>query len=121
LHVDFVDGSGHRFIMSDDILSRLAATVESRKGADPASSYVAKLLSAAPGLPARKLGEEAVETVIAALSGSDEELVAEAADMLFHLSVVLAARGLSITDALTEIARREGLSGITEKAARNAS
>lgn len=108
--------------MTDDVLSRLAATIAARRGADPASSpassYVASLLAAAPERPARKLGEEAVETVIAALSGSDAELVGEAADVIFHLAVLLAARGLSIADALAELERREGVSGIAEKAAR---
>ena len=103
-----------------DTLSRLSSTIEARKSADAGSSYVAKLLSGAPALPARKLGEEAVETVIAALGGSDEELVGEAADVIFHLAVVLSARGLSIGDALAELDRREGVSGIAEKAARDA-
>ncbi|WP_239804640.1 phosphoribosyl-ATP diphosphatase [Croceicoccus hydrothermalis] len=101
-------------------LNRLAATIDARKGADPSSSYVAKLLADAPALPARKLGEEAVETIVAALAGSDEELIGEAADVLFHLSVVMAARGLSIGDALTELDRRDGVSGIVEKASRSA-
>lgn len=106
--------------MSDDILKRLAATIETRKGSDPAQSYVATLLDRGAGHAARKLGEEAVETVVAALAGSDAELVGEAADVMFHLAVLLAARDLSITDALAEIARREGLSGHAEKAARAA-
>ncbi len=105
--------------MSDDVLSRLAATIAARRGADPASSYVAALLADAPARPARKLGEEAVETVIAALSGSDAELVGEAADVIFHLAVLLGGRGLSIADALAELERREGVSGHAEKAARS--
>ncbi|MDT0574920.1 phosphoribosyl-ATP diphosphatase [Croceicoccus sp. F390] len=103
--------------MADDLLIRLSDTIASRRGTDPAASYVARLMSI-PELPARKLGEEAVETVIAALAGSDEELVAEAADLVFHLCVLLAARGLHVTDVLEELSRREGISGIAEKAAR---
>ncbi|MDR7101418.1 phosphoribosyl-ATP diphosphatase [Croceicoccus sp. BE223] len=101
-----------------DALTRLAATIESRKGGNPNESYVAKLLDRGPDYAARKLGEEAVETVVAALAGSDEELVGEAADVIFHLAVLLAARDLSIHDALAELDRRDGVSGIAEKAAR---
>lgn len=101
-------------------LTRLAATIESRKGGNPNESYVAKLFDRGPDYAARKLGEEAVETVVAALAGSDEELIGEAADVLFHLAVLLAARDLSIDDALAELDRREGVSGIAEKAARTA-
>lgn len=102
-----------------DTLSRLAATIAARKLADPATSWVAKLH--ARGLPviAKKLGEEAVETVIAALSGSREELVSEAADTLFHLMVLLDAKGVSIDEVLAELERREGTSGIAEKAGRS--
>ncbi|WP_230280208.1 phosphoribosyl-ATP diphosphatase [Croceicoccus sp. Ery15] len=103
-----------------DILTRLAATIETRKGGNPDESYVAKLFDRGPDYAARKLGEEAVETVVAALAGSDGELVGEAADVIFHLSVLLAARDLSILDVLGELARREGLSGIDEKNARSA-
>ena len=101
-----------------DTLTRLAATIASRRTADPASSWVAKLH--ARGLPviARKLGEEAVETVIAALSGSREELIGEAADTIFHLLVLLDAKGVSLDEVLAELDRREGTSGIAEKAAR---
>lgn len=103
-----------------DTLSRLAETIAARRNADPASSWVAKLH--ARGLPviAKKLGEEAVETVIAALSGNHEELVGEAADLLFHLMVLLDAKGVSLDEVLAELERREGTSGIAEKAARKA-
>lgn len=103
-----------------DTLSRLAETIAARRNADPASSWVAKLH--ARGLPviAKKLGEEAVETVIAALSGNREELVCEAADLLFHLMVLLDAKGVSLDEVLAELERREGTSGIAEKAARKA-
>src|SRR5690606_4601231 len=99
-------------------LGRLEATIAQRRGADPASSYVAKLH--AKGLPkiAQKLGEEATETVIAALSGSRDELVGEAADLLFHLMVLLGAQYVPLADVLAELDRREGTSGIAEKAGR---
>lgn len=101
-----------------DTISRLAETIAARRHADPASSWVAKLH--ARGLPviARKLGEEAVETVIAALSGNREELVGETADLLFHLLVLLDAKGVPLDEVLAELDRREGTSGIAEKAAR---
>jgi phosphoribosyl-ATP pyrophosphohydrolase len=106
--------------MSMDTLKRLEATITERLAADPGSSYVASLK--AKGLPtiARKLGEEATEAVVAALSGSDEELVGEAADVLFHLSVLLAAKGISLEQVMAELERREGTSGIAEKASRSA-
>lgn len=104
-----------------DALTRLAATIESRKGGNPNESYVAKLFDRGPDYAARKLGEEAVETVVAALAGSDDELVGEAADVIFHLAVLLAARDLSIHDALAELDRRDGVSGIAEKASRTRS
>ncbi len=87
---------------------------------DAASSYVAKL--AARGLPkvAQKLGEEAVETVIAALGEDDAALTGEAADLMFHLAVLLRLRGLSLADVAAELGRRHGTSGIAEKAARTA-
>jgi phosphoribosyl-ATP pyrophosphohydrolase len=102
-----------------DTLSRLEATIRKRLAASPEESYVAKLH--ARGLPviARKLGEEAVETVIAALSGSREELTGEAADVLFHLLVLLAEKGVPLADVLAELERREGTSGLEEKASRS--
>ena len=101
-----------------DTLDKLAATIAARRGADPASSYVAKLLAAGAPLAARKLGEEAVETVVAALSGDATELTGEAADLLFHLLVLLDVRGVPLADVFAELDRREGVSGIAEKAAR---
>jgi phosphoribosyl-ATP pyrophosphohydrolase len=102
-----------------DTLTRLAQTIAARRNADPTSSWVAKLH--AKGLPAiaKKLGEEATETVIAALSGSREELVGEAADTLFHLLVLLDAKGVKLAEVLAELERREGTSGIAEKASRS--
>jgi phosphoribosyl-ATP pyrophosphohydrolase len=102
-----------------DTLSRLAETIAARRTADPETSWVAKLH--AKGVPtiARKLGEEALETVIAALNGSREELIGEAADTLFHLLVLLDAKGVPFAEVLAELERREGRSGIEEKAARS--
>ncbi|WP_126171946.1 phosphoribosyl-ATP diphosphatase [Altericroceibacterium xinjiangense] len=101
-----------------DTLSRLETTIAERRAAAPESSYVAQLN--ARGLPviARKLGEEAVETVIASLSGNREELIGEAADVLFHLMVLLGAKDIPLADVLAELDRREGTSGLAEKAAR---
>ena len=100
-------------------LERLEATIAARRAADPGSSYVASLFG--KGLPkiAQKVGEEATESVIAALSGSREELTGEAADLLFHLMVLLAAKGVSLAEVLAELDRREGTSGIAEKASRS--
>ena len=112
-------GSNAVAMDSSDTLSRLAATIAVRRAADPESSYVARLN--ARGLPkiAQKLGEEAVETVIAALSGDTDELTGEAADLLFHLLVLLDAKGVPLAAVLAELDRREGVSGIAEKAARS--
>ena len=101
-----------------ETLSRLEATIAARRTAAPDSSYVASLN--ARGLPviARKLGEEGVEAVIAALSGTREELVGEAADLLFHLLVLLDAKGVPLAEVLAELDRREGISGLDEKAGR---
>ena len=101
-----------------DILSRLAAALEARKGADPASSYVAGLY--AKGLDAilKKIGEEATETVIAAKSGEPQALIHETADLWFHTLVLLAQQGLRPDDVLAELERRFGTSGIDEKAQR---
>ena len=101
-----------------DTLSRLAATIAARRDADPASSWVAKLNARGVPVIARKLGEEAIETVVAALSGSREELIGEAADTLFHLLVLLDAKGVAWDEVMAELERREGTSGIDEKAAR---
>ena len=103
-----------------DTLTRLETTIAQRRKASPEQSYVAQLR--ARGLPviARKLGEEAVEAVIAALSGTREELTGEAADLMFHLLVLLAERDVPLAEVLAELDRREGTSGLDEKAARNA-
>jgi phosphoribosyl-ATP pyrophosphohydrolase len=101
-----------------NILATLEQTIAERRGADPASSYVAKLFAAGRPKIAQKVGEEAVETVIAAMAGDSRALVSEAADLIFHLAVLLAEQGVSFSDVLAEIERREGTSGIAEKAAR---
>jgi len=102
----------------DHVLDRLAATVAVRKGADPSSSYTAKLLARGPEKVAQKLGEEAVEAVIEAVRGDNAALAAESADLLYHLMVLWAARGLDPADVWAELERREGTSGIAEKASR---
>ena len=103
---------------SSDTLARLEATIASRRGADPASSYVAKLHAKGLGKIAQKLGEEATETIIAALTEDRSALVGEAADLLFHLFVLLGAKDVPLADVLAELDRREGTSGIAEKASR---
>jgi phosphoribosyl-ATP pyrophosphohydrolase len=99
-------------------LSRLAATIESRKGADPESSWTAKLLAKGPEKAAQKFGEEAVEAIVEAVKGDREKLVAEAADALYHLLVMCAARDVTLSDIEAELERREGRSGVAEKASR---
>ncbi len=101
-----------------DLLARLFATIQSRKGADPETSYTALLLQRGPEAAAKKLGEEAVETVIAALGGDRAAIAAESADLLYHLLVLWAATGVEPEAVWSELARREGRSGIAEKAAR---
>ncbi|GAA6161545.1 MULTISPECIES: phosphoribosyl-ATP diphosphatase [Ruegeria] len=100
------------------ILHDLAATIDSRKGTDPDSSWTAKLLSKGPEKCAEKFGEEAVEAIIEAVKNDKAGLTAEAADVLYHLLVMLAARDVALDDVLAELARRQGISGISEKAAR---
>ncbi|MCY1126133.1 phosphoribosyl-ATP diphosphatase [Frigidibacter sp. RF13] len=99
-------------------LDRLAATIAARKGADPESSWTAKLLAKGPEKCAEKFGEEAVEAVIEAVKGDRDRLTAEAADVLYHLLVMLAAREVTLADVLAELERREGTSGLAEKASR---
>lgn len=101
-----------------DTLARLEATIRARRTADPDSSYVAKLSAKGRAKIAQKLGEEAVETVIAAMANDRDGVTSEAADLLFHLSVLLADMDLSMQDVCAELDRREGVSGIAEKAAR---
>ncbi|WP_170548041.1 phosphoribosyl-ATP diphosphatase [Ruegeria atlantica] len=100
------------------ILHDLAATIEARKNADPDSSWTAKLLAKGPEKCAEKFGEEAVEAIIEAVKDNKAALTAEAADVLYHLLVMLAARDVALDDVLAELERRQGISGIAEKAAR---
>ena len=103
---------------ADGVLARLAATIESRKGADAATSYVAALLAKGEDAVLKKIGEEATETVMAAKDGDKIRLVAEVADLWFHCLVLLARHGLGPADVLRELARREGVSGHAERASR---
>ncbi|KUJ76858.1 phosphoribosyl-ATP pyrophosphatase [Ruegeria marisrubri] len=100
------------------ILHDLAATIEARKGADPETSWTAKLLAKGPEKCAEKFGEEAVEAIIEAVRGDQAKLTAEAADVLYHFLVMLAARDVPLDAVLDELARRQGISGVAEKAAR---
>jgi len=108
--------------MSTDatVLDRLSATIESRRGTDPAASYTAKLLAKGPAAAAKKLGEEAIETVLEAVQDNPGRLAEESADLLYHLLVVWAACGVRPEEVWAALARREGVSGIAEKAARPA-
>lgn len=100
------------------VLEQLAATIDARKGSDPETSWTAKLLSQGPEKCAEKFGEEAVEAIIEAVKGDRARLTSEAADVLYHLLVMLAARDVALRDVLAELERREGTSGIAEKSAR---
>ncbi len=104
--------------MTDHVLARLAAAVESRRSVDPGSSWTATLLEKGPEKCAEKFGEEAVEAIIEAVKGDRAKLTAEAADVIYHLLVMCAARGVSLTDIEDELSRREGVSGHDEKARR---
>ena len=100
------------------ILAQLAATIEARKSADPDSSWTAKLLSKGPEKCAQKFGEEAIEACMAVAKDDRQNLVYESADVLYHLLVMLAAKDVPLAEVLAELERREGTSGIAEKAAR---
>ena len=104
--------------MSNNTLTRLAATIAARKGADPESSWTAKLLSKGPEKCAEKFGEEAIEAIVEAVRGDRDRLTSEAADVLYHLMVMLTARDIALEDVLAELDRRAGQSGIAEKASR---
>ncbi|MFQ5784880.1 MAG: phosphoribosyl-ATP diphosphatase [Alphaproteobacteria bacterium] len=100
------------------VLDELFAVIEDRRGGDPARSYVAQTLAGDTPRVARKLGEEAIETVVAALAGGREELTRESADLLFHLLMLWADAGVTPGEVFAELARRRGVSGLAEKAAR---
>lgn len=104
-----------------DPLHNLAATIEARKSADTDTSWTAKLLAQGPEKAAEKFGEEAVEAIIEAVKGDRAALTAEAADVLYHLLVMLASRDVTLKDVLDELDQRSGQSGIDEKAARSGS
>ena len=101
-----------------DILERLADVVESRKGGDPDASYVARLFARGEDAILKKIGEEATEAVMAAKDGDRLRIVGETADLWFHCLIMLAQHGLRPSAVLAELRRREGISGIDEKAAR---
>jgi phosphoribosyl-ATP pyrophosphohydrolase len=105
----------------NDILKSLEHTILDRREAEPEASYVASLRAKGRAKMAEKLGEEAIETVIAAVQDDKAAMTGEAADLMFHLMVLLADMDLSFDDVIAELARREGLSGLEEKAARGAS
>jgi phosphoribosyl-ATP pyrophosphohydrolase len=102
----------------DHVLDRLYAVIDSRKGADPETSYTARLFARGRQQIAKKLGEEAVEAVIEGVRGDRPKLIGESADMLYHLLTLWAANNVKPVAVWTELARREGLSGLAEKAAR---
>ncbi len=104
--------------MKQNILESLTRTLEARKDASPESSYVAKLFSKGEDAILKKIGEEATEVILACKAGDKSHLVYETADLWFHCMVLLAKQNLSVDDVLEELARREGLSGIDEKAGR---
>ena len=101
-----------------DVLARLYAVIASRKGTDPEASYTARLFARGTEKIAQKFGEEAVETVIAGVAETPQALASESADLLYHLMVLWADRGVTPDQVWAELARREGTSGIAEKAAR---
>ncbi|WP_411890575.1 phosphoribosyl-ATP diphosphatase [Yoonia sp. SDW83-1] len=99
-------------------LNDLATLIASRKGADPDSSWTAKLLSQGPEKCAEKFGEEAIEAIIEAVKGDKAKLASEAADVLYHLLVMVTARDVTLNDVMAELEKRQGQSGIAEKASR---
>ena len=110
-----MDGATKR---SDDTLARLAGVIDERKRADPAKSYVARLIAKGPDAVLKKIGEEATEVVMACKDGDPKRIVAEVADLWFHTLIALAGHGLTPGDVLAELERREGQSGLEEFAAR---
>jgi phosphoribosyl-ATP pyrophosphohydrolase len=101
-----------------DVLRELAATIDTRAGGDPSASYTAQLLAKGAAACAKKLGEEGVEAALAVSSQGEAEVAAEAGDVLYHLLVALRARGVTLNDVAAVLARRQGVSGLAEKAAR---
>lgn len=103
----------------DARIAKLETTIRARRNGDPSESYVASLFAKGRKKIAEKVGEEATETIIAALCETPEKLTSEAADLVFHLAILLAESNLSLDDVLNELERRDGISGIAEKAGRN--
>jgi phosphoribosyl-ATP pyrophosphohydrolase len=101
--------------MSNDVLNRLAATIKARRTARPEDSHTRRLLDGAPVRPAKKLGEEAVEMAIAALAQDDKALIAETADVLYHMLVVLESRGIALEEVFDELERRMSATDLNEK------
>ena len=101
-----------------DVIARLQATIEARKGADAGSSYTAKLLAGGAPLAAKKFGEEAIETALAAVLNDPDAIAAESADLIYHWLVLLTATGVSLDAVAAKLEAREGRSGIEEKASR---
>jgi phosphoribosyl-ATP pyrophosphohydrolase len=101
-----------------EILERLCALIQERRKADPERSYIAKRLQQGTAKIAQKVGEEAVETVIAAMQKNRKELIGESADLIFHWLMLLADAGISVRDVMNELEKREGMSGLDEKASR---
>jgi phosphoribosyl-ATP pyrophosphohydrolase len=112
------DRAGKRDSKGDDTLARLAGVIAARRAADPATSYVARLVAKGPDAVLKKIGEEATEVVMACKDGAPERIVAEVADLWFHTMIALDAHGLAPADVIAELERREGLSGLEEFAAR---
>lgn len=106
--------------LNDTVLARLADVIDARRGGDPETSYVSRLLAKAPDGILKKIGEEATETVMAAKDAAPERIVAETADLWFHCMVMLSHYGLRPEQVLAELERRAGTSGLEEKAARKA-
>lgn len=106
-------------MVSDDVLFRLSATLASRRGADPATSYTAKLFAKGPDSILKKIGEESAELIMAAKDGERAPIVYEAADLVYHMLALLAFYGIGAEDVLAELERREGTSGIEEKKSRS--
>ena len=103
---------------STDILEQLYRIIEQRRDGDPDKSYIAKRMQQGTAKIAQKVGEEAVEAVIAAMKGDNKELISESADLIFHWLLLLANRGITIADVMAELKQREGTSGLDEKAKR---
>ncbi|MEE9321220.1 MAG: phosphoribosyl-ATP diphosphatase [Granulosicoccus sp.] len=106
-------------VSTDNVLQSLSDAIAARKGEDPSASYTASLFELGEDAILQKVGEEAIEFLLAAKSGNRQQIVAEGADVWFHMLVYLSSKGLGPDDILSELQRREGVSGHAEKAARD--